>query len=263
VGVVAFMPLVIELDASKAGIECYVLVSRSSRAGLLAGIRAALPGARLDEAPEYRRESLRFMAAAEFWLTSVRRPLAVDRANVSSTALLAALQPLHGNERVRLQWIVIGAGTPAPIRTATADDARAERLKQAEPMLRVVGRLGVVAPRQDRAWSLFGWVRAALRGLNAPGVQVSRRLVPSGIAATRLQRLALPLTRWPLPLNVREAAGLFGLVSDVPLPGLSLPPALLHRSRHQLPTRPQQGHLREAIRGQRPRDRPHPQQRPR
>lgn len=59
-------PLVLELDASKAGIEYHVLVPRSAQAALLAGIRAALPGARLDEAPEYRRKSLRFTASAEF-----------------------------------------------------------------------------------------------------------------------------------------------------------------------------------------------------
>jgi len=88
-------------------------------------------------------------------------------------------------------------------------------------MLRVVGRLGITAPRRDRAWSLFGRVRAGLRGFNAPGVHIRRRLVTSTRAATRLQRLALPLTRWPLPLNAREAAGLFGLVTTVPLPGLS------------------------------------------
>lgn len=158
----------------------------------------------------------------------------MDRATISSTALLAALQPLHGTERVRLQWIVTGAGSSAPIREGTAEEQRAARQKQAEPMLRVVGRLGVVAPRRDRAWSLFGRVRSALRGLNAPGVQVSRRLVPAGLAATRLQGFALPLTRWPLPLNVREAAGLFGLVSDVPLPGLA------RGSARQLPPSPNQ-----------------------
>lgn len=227
-------PLVLELDASKAGIEYYVLVPRSAQATLLAGIRAALPGARLDEAPEYRRKSPRFTAAAEFWLTSARRPLAVDRATISSTALLAALQPLHGTEQVRMQWIVTGAGSSAPIREGTAEEQRAARQKQAEPMLRVVGRLGVVASRRDRAWSLFGRVRSALRGLNAPGVQVSRRLVPAGLAATRLQGFALPLTRWPLPLNVREAAGLFGLVSDVPLPGMA------RGSARQLPPSPNQ-----------------------
>lgn len=227
-------PLVLELDASKAGIEYYVLVPRSAQATLLAGIRAALPGARLDEAPEYRRKSPRFTAAAEFWLTSARRPLAVDRATISSTALLAALQLLHGTEQVRMQWIVTGAGSSAPIREGTAEEQRAARQKQAEPMLRVVGRLGVVASRRDRAWSLFGRVRSALRGLNAPGVQVSRRLVPAGLAATRLQGFALPLTRWPLPLNVREAAGLFGLVSDVPLPGMA------RGSARQLPPSPNQ-----------------------
>lgn len=225
-------PLVLELDASKAGIQYCILVPKQSRASLLAGIRAALPGARLDEAPDYQRTSNPFPTAAEFWLTNQRRALATDRAAVSSTNLLATLQPLRGQERIRLQWLLTGAAIPAPARTGTPEDVRAARMKHVEPMLRVVGRLGVFAPRRDRAWSLFGRVRATLRGLNAPGVHIRRRLVPSNLAGARLQRRALPLSRWPLPLNVREAAGLFGLVSDVPLPGLA------HGTARQLPPSP-------------------------
>jgi hypothetical protein len=227
-------PLVIELEATSTGINWYVLVPEQSRDALLASIRATLPGARLDEAPDYLDSPRHFTAATEFKLTNGRRPLAVDRADASSTGLLAALQPLHGNERVCLQWIVTGARTPTPIRAGAGEELRAARLKQAEPILRVVGRLGVIAPRRDRAWSLFGRVRAALRGLNAPGVQVSRRHVASARAALRLQGLVLPLTRWPLLLNSREAAGLFGLVADVPLPGIARSTA------RQLPPSPSQ-----------------------
>jgi Type IV secretion-system coupling protein DNA-binding domain len=229
-------PVVLEVEATRAGIEFFVLTPHRSQDALLVGVRAALPGARLEEMPDYLSAKHRFRAAAEFWLTHAQRPLAVDRAEASSTALLAALQPLHGEERVRLQWIMTGGGTP-PVVPATAEDARATKLKQAEPLLRVVGRLGVAAPGRDRAWSLFGRVRSSLRALNTPGVQVSRRFAASGSVVTRLERRSLPLTRWPLPLNAREAAGLFGLVSTVPLPGMSagtarqLPPSPAQPSR--------------------------------
>ena len=58
-----------------------------------------------------------------------------------------------------------------------------------------------------------------------------RRSVPYFLAERRLEKRALPVTVWPLAINVREAAGLVG----VPLgESLSVPGLVLGRSR-QLP----------------------------
>jgi hypothetical protein len=67
--------------------------------------------------------------------------------------------------------------------------------------------------------------------LDAPDARVVRRSLPYGIVTRRARRRALPLAAWPLAVNVREAAALFGL----PL-GMSgrVPGLVLARSR-QLP----------------------------
>jgi hypothetical protein len=59
--------------------------------------------------------------------------------------------------------------------------------------------------------------------MNAPGVQVRRRVLPWRWVAAQLAKRAVPLLIWPMVLNAREAAGLIGLpIGDVYLPGVQL-----------------------------------------
>jgi len=234
-------PLVLEIVATKQGITHYLLVSWRERGMLLTSVAAALPGARLEVAPEYLNETNTCSLAAELTMTSHGRLLAIDRGKSASTALLASIQPLHGRERVVLSWLITGAGTPSPIRTrdtdgsswlpwwleadapADADDVRALRLKQREPLLYLAGRIGVAAAHPDRAASLLGRVVASLRVLNAPGVQLVRRWWPSHLASARLARRLIPLARYPMTMNAAEAAAAIGLpIGESFVPGLAL-----------------------------------------
>ena len=159
--------------------------------------------------------------AAEGRLTSLLRPLAHERAERAAAALLAAMQPLQGNETVVLQWVFVGATTPrlpsdrrrAPMvwgdDATDAETVRVARLKQAEPLLRAVVRLGIHADDRARTVAVFGWVWGCLRGLNAPGALVRRHL-PEMVVAERISSLAVPVTGWPLMLNTRELTGLLG-----------------------------------------------------
>ncbi len=248
-------PVALEVTATTAGIRHVLLVPEAMSGAVLPALRAALPAVRLEEFPdEVARRPLPEMAA-EGRLTSLMRPMAYERAERASAALLAAMQPLRPGEAVVLQWIFVGATMPAPVAakgtaatvrellagedaTADAEAMKAARLKQAEPLLRAVVRLGITAPTRARAVSVFGWVWGCLRGLNAPGVQLVRRWLPERVVAGRMTRLALPLTGWPLILNTRELTGLLGLpLGEVALPGLArgvarqLPPSV------SLPTR--------------------------
>jgi hypothetical protein len=83
-------PFALETVASARGIAHYVLVTKGHEAHLLAGVRAALPGARIEEAPDYLDERPRFRVAAELTMTSQARPLAVDQAEGTNANLLAA-----------------------------------------------------------------------------------------------------------------------------------------------------------------------------
>jgi hypothetical protein len=237
---VPYPPVVIEITATAGGIAHYLLVPEKQRGAVLASVRAHLPGARVEEAPNYLTARSRPVMAAEWRLSNKRRSLGVDRAPTTATGLLASLQPLMRGELVCVQWVLTGAGTPSPVRDpkstnglpwwleadapADADDLRAMRIKQREgPLLHAVGRLGVVASTKARAYGLYGRTWGTLRQLNAPGAQFVRRLLPVALVAERLRRLAIPVTTWPVVLNAHEAVGVVGLpMSETPLPGLAL-----------------------------------------
>jgi hypothetical protein len=232
-------PLGLEVIATRRGVAHYVLAPKGSQGKFLSSLRAGLPGARIEEDGDVLAPSLRFRVAGELTMTNRHRPLAFDRAEATSAALLASLQPLHEDEEVRVRWALTSAGTPSPVRTAApsamkrswagylvegeapadAEAVRAERIKQRDPLLHVVMRVGVAAAKQERAYLLFSRTWSTLHGPNAPGVRLVRRWLPSSVVAQRVVQRALPLTRWPLLLNTRELSGLVAF----PLEGLSLP----------------------------------------
>jgi hypothetical protein len=237
-------PFGLEIVATAQGITHYVLLPKGLQARLFGTIQAGLPSARLEAAPEFltSRPSLRI--ASELTMTSHRRPLAHDRAESISANLLASLQPLHPGEEIRVQYALTGAGNPPPVYSASAhgNDAwwstylvegevpanaeavRAQRIKEADPLLHAIIRVGFVAPSRARAYALLGRTWSTLHGPSAPGVSLVRRWVPSWLVARRMERRALPLTHWPLLLSSIELPSLLGFpLGDVSLPGL--PPA--------------------------------------
>ena len=242
-------PLALEIVASRTGIEHVLLVTERMRATVLSGLRAALPGVRITEYPNYLSDRPRIALAGELSMTNLWRPLASQRAEAATAAVLAGLQPLAGSERIVLQWIMTAANVPRPVPNKTAgnrrdglfnDDLRdseaihAARIKQSEPLLRLSGRLGVSADTQSRARALFRRSFAGLRSLNAPGVMVIRRWwLPSRLACARVVNIRLPLLFWPLSMSTVEAAALIGLPQgQLSLPGLTL------RAARQLPPSP-------------------------
>jgi hypothetical protein len=229
--------LALEVVATRNAISHYLLVPKARRADLLAGTRAVLPGLRLQDAPDYlRARPTTWQAATELRITHLSHQLAADRAEATAAAFLGSLGQLEPRETVMVQWLVIGMRTPGlrAASDAARDLARAEKLKHGQPLLQAVGRVTVQTPMRGRAGALLSRITGTLRLLDAPGVAVVRRSMPYRLAARRLERRALPLTVWPLAINVREATGLVG----VPLGGgLSVPGLVLGRSR-QLPPGP-------------------------
>jgi hypothetical protein len=113
-------PVALEIVGTKDGIGHYVLVPTSLRGVLLSQLRAALPGVRLEEAPDYLSSRPSFRMAAEATVTSHRRPLRDELAETASVALLASLQPLHGEELVMVQWLITGGGIPRIVSSVRA-----------------------------------------------------------------------------------------------------------------------------------------------
>ena len=247
-------PVGLETVATQRGIASYLLVPASREVAVLASLRAALPGVRIEADTQYLQSRPQLRRANELKITSLTRPLAFDRAEATAAAYLAALQPLPYGVQVRTQWLFTGSRTPHPSKLAKEQDGvsllagasardreaiRAERLKHAEPLLRASCRIGVVANTTGTAVGQVHRVLGALRLMNAPGVSVERRLLPSWWVTAGFWQRALPLLAWPLLLNSREAAGLFGLpLGELFLPGLTLGAA---RQLPPSPAMPQRG----------------------
>ena len=235
-------PLVLEVVARHTGVEHWLLVPRRMAGAVLASMRASLPGVRLEarqSAVDPPQAGFRY--AVEVRLVGRRRQLAIERGEASSRALLAGLQPLQPNEVVRWQWILTGAGTPPPVRAADrsndgaaalpwwleasapadADEVRAGRLKQRQPLLNASGRLTILASDRRRAMNVLGQAWGNVRLLNVPGARLVRSWWPSAIVLRRANGYWLPLLGWPLQLNASELAGLLAFpVGESPLPGI-------------------------------------------
>jgi hypothetical protein len=235
-------PVALEISGSEDGIEHVLLVPKSLHGAGLSGLRAALPGVRLEELPGYLESRPRCLVAAEAVMTSERRPMAADRAERAATAVLASLQPVEPGERIVIQAIFTGAGTPRPVSSASAkhnellpwktsgedledgEAVRAARIKQDDVLLHASVRVGVESGSKVRAYELLHRVWGTLRGENAPGVLLVRRWwIGMSWASSRLARLVVPVTRWPLLVGVHEAVGLLPIpVGEVALPGVAL-----------------------------------------
>jgi hypothetical protein len=244
-------PVALEVEATSRGVRHRLLLPSSRAEQLLAGLRAAVPGVRITEDAAYLEARRAFRVAAELRLNTHTRPLGFARAEGASAALLASLQPISGHaEAVRVQWIFTSAGTPAPVHTASpkqadawwsgyllddslpadAEAVQALRLKQRSPLLAATARLAVAAPTRARAYALFGRSWGSFHGLNASGVRLLRRWLPSAVVARRMAVRSYPAGRWPLTMNTDELSGLLGL----PIGGVALPGVVVGTAR-QLP----------------------------
>ncbi|MGH7158189.1 MAG: type IV secretory system conjugative DNA transfer family protein [Candidatus Saccharimonadales bacterium] len=233
-------PFAFEVVSKSEGVRYLLLVPKSLRDTALSGLRAALPGVRLTEQPDYLKERASFTTAIEAAMTNRNRQMSVQRAQGVATALLATLQPLEPGESVVVQWLLTGAGTPQPIASTAArhelpgwisgeelkdgDTIRSARQKQTEALLHASLRIGVQANSRKRASSILGRVWGQHRGENSPGVVLNPRWwMPGSAAASRLRDLTMPVMHWPLILNTREVCGLLPIpVGDVALPGVAL-----------------------------------------
>lgn len=244
-------PLVIGIEVRATGadgIEHFALVPGFAEERLLQTLRAGLPGARIEPAPDYLDAGAAVNGAHELRLTTTRRPLAVERGEAVATSLLTSLLPLAPGETVQVSWLLAGAGTPQPPHRSQPASARHSPIwpnpgvprdadaqqakKDSELQLLASLRVGATAVNRKRAAVLVNRTTATLRGLNAPGVRLVRSLVPSKMNASRMRRRALPLRNWQL-FNTKELASIIGVpVGNAFIPGLRM------QSARQLPPSP-------------------------
>ncbi|MEC3980403.1 type IV secretory system conjugative DNA transfer family protein [Amycolatopsis sp. H20-H5] len=242
-------PVALEITADHGTITHTVLMPARLQRPVLASLQASLPNVRADEVPDYFATRPEFNVAAEGMLTDETRPLDVARAAETSQHVLSSLQPVAKGDRVTIQWIFSGTTRRVPSQTdtrdatpwwldsevlATAEAVREQRSKYKSPLLMASVRVGVQATDKAHGLRLFHRVWLTLGGMDSPGVRLLKRwYIPMSSAVNRMQTLQLPLTKYPLLLNVQEAAGLVGMAADgMRLPGM---PAGIART---LPTPP-------------------------
>lgn len=211
--------LVVEVHADGRGIRHRLLVPR----GLLRSVEAAL-AAHLPAVQHVRRDGIRQMSlnvASEYRLTNADRLLNVDGARTSS-ALLAALQPLRGNEVVVVQSLLAPARQVSPARLMTAAErknhagprdgvmvtseaAAALKQKRSRPLLLACLRVGVKADTTPRRRTLLRGVERPWLATRAPGTRLKRRSLRPATVARRIETIRAPWDRWPVLLNSEEA----------------------------------------------------------
>src|SRR5207245_1007231 len=92
------------------------------------------------------------------------------------------------------------------------------------------GLLASLQPLQPGEQGMLQWLLTPAGPVRPPGLAPRRRLLPQRLVAERIAWRALPLTRYPIVLNVEEAAGLIGwpvglrAVPGLPLGGCRLLP---------------------------------------
>ena len=230
--------IVLQIVAGAGAIEHQIGIAEAKEQALVHQLRQALPGLGtevLDTAPTFEVN-----LAWRVWLSTRRRPLAIDQTEAVANGLLAALGSVEVDELLVLQWILGPVRRPLAVPIKGADvhsdslalsllvapfggpgelDSQARRAllaKQGEPGWRAIGRLAVQASGIKRQRQLLGRVSAALRTAQASGVEL-------GIRPTRVrlvEQANLPWL-WPLAVNINELVGLLawpvGSVESLPL----------------------------------------------
>ncbi len=209
--------LCLELWATITGIAH--LVTSPDRAGSIAALSAALPGARIEE---FERPIERLPGTAVGLKVSgpAEGILRTDISSEAAHALLAGMSNLHDGEAVAVQWLVAPLQrTRMPFAPSEELD-RVQRAKRSETEVVATGRIGVWAGHQDRARKLAANVAHVLR--LAGGADGHLRVRSSRRAADDLVRMRLPSMVWPSHLNVGELASLIGWpTSPTPIPGVA------------------------------------------
>ncbi|MGN6588371.1 MAG: type IV secretory system conjugative DNA transfer family protein [Solirubrobacterales bacterium] len=208
----------LEARATAAGIRHRLAVPASRAEYVIGSLRAAIPGLRVveesaasDPSPTLARE----LAASR------DGELRTDTTASTNTGLLASLQPLAGNERAVLQYVITPTSSHPFTRTLARWFGRAPDPKElpVEPQFAVAIRAGVTAPSAPRSRQLISRLLGAFHALNGPEARLVRRLLPSQVVADRMEGRAPGRS----VIGADELAAAWAVPVEAPeLPGLTL-----------------------------------------
>lgn len=233
--------VLVEIVADATSIRHLISIPANASPFVVTQLRATIPGARIIRT---EREVWVPDLAGELSLPVAGRMLRVDEPQAVAAAILATLRPLSGEQRIMLQWVLAPASTPPPVaetpsassprrsgwrallqgidRPLSTEQRRELNAKHSSPLFLVSGRLGASAATIAERRTLLRRMTSVFHVANRPGVHLRRRFLPSVIAARRIASGYVPLLRFPIVLNTKEAAALIGFPPDeLHLPGLA------------------------------------------
>lgn len=241
----------LEVRATKAGIEHWLVLPASHAALIVAQLRAVLPRLKLQPA---ERPAVEAILAGE-WLVQRTGAAGATEAGAISRGLLAGLTsaPLHRGETVVLQWMVGAERSNSTGRSSSwwavlprrrwlrlvawgASSRTGDRSRRdAEVLVPLSLRLGVRAAVPARAREVLRQPLAALRLPGSAGVRFVWRPWPGWWVKQELDLAAAPwLPAGALPPAL--AAGLLAWpIDSPPLPGLHVGGAPVLRPSPEIP----------------------------
>ena len=209
--------------------------------------KAAVPRSRfMGFGAEVSRESgsSQVVRAVELRTVDPSRLMTTELSGSASARLLGVSSELRGNERVLVQWQIgswlVRSPIPPPSQKLpepslgnfwnaslqpekNSEQVAAARTKQAEHIFGCVGRIAVRASTVTRANQLISSSVGSLQLLRAPGVGVSRRLLPSWWVTRQLKagHFGVSPIDPPCRLTAAELVGVIGWpVANPPIPGV-------------------------------------------
>jgi len=220
-----------EISSTELGIAFHLHLDPHQKGTVLAHLQGALPG--VIAIPDYEYSAKTPSLAGELVTSSHEHQLKVDTAAGTSSAILAALQPLGAGESMVVQLIITPLGSHAPRQPwswwpATAEPttepiSKSVRDKYSGPLFSVSLRLGVSSPSSARDRQLLGRLTGAFHAANSPEASLRRLRRSSAITARHIAQRRVVNSGPRCHLNAAELSGLWGLpVDGANPPGLSL-----------------------------------------
>jgi hypothetical protein len=204
----------LEAWATAAGISHVLAMPAERREYVLGALRAAVPGLRVHD--ESSATPAEFSLARELHVAGLGE-LRTDTAETTNAGILASLQPLAGDERALLQYVIAPTTRLRPLdhlRRLWQD----ERLHPPiEPQFAVAIRVGVAAASTPRSRQLMARLLGSFHALDGPEARLLRRLLPSRTVAARIgqadpARMLIGADElaaaWAVPLDAPELPGL-------------------------------------------------------
>ncbi len=221
--------VVMEVIGRRSGITHRLHLPATSRAYLVAQLRAAVPGLAVEEIVDFVPERCR--TARELRRRITTADLAVTDVAATSRTILAACTALSRSEVVVWQLVIGGGVAARPPATLPIAVRLLHGVTKPAPVTPrkdsgVVGvalRLGALAANDRRAEELVARLRRAAASVSAPQARLVPRLVPRLLVVERIARAATPLTAAPVLLRPEEVVALLGWPVATPLvPGVNL-----------------------------------------